>query len=91
MNTIAYAVDLDTGLTYSRRGKSVAVPVLQYDAMGPDNNFATSYALESAPVSSLSRRCWNGLHWTKRLPIAVKNAHRAFWGMALLRGKGEGG
>ena len=86
MPNITYAVDLDTGLTYSRRGSSVAVPVLQYDATGPENNFATVYALEQAAVYDLTP-CWRSLHWTKRLPIAVKNVHRAFWGMALLKGE----
>jgi len=50
MRNIQYGIDRDTGLVWSRIGSQVAVPVLQYDKMTPQNNFQTIYELEKMDV-----------------------------------------
>jgi hypothetical protein len=81
--TIQYAIHKDDGTVVSRVGSEVAWPVLQYDAMIPENNFQASYALESMPVLSIGRE-WVLLKWTKKIPLELKNKHRAFWKFAPL-------
>jgi len=85
MKNITYAVDMETGLVYSRVGSEVAVPVLDYDGMVPENNFKTNYNLEKMYVLSLSISQWNCLKWTKKIPKDIKNLHRKFWGFKLLK------
>jgi len=84
MKNISYAIDKNTGAVISRIGDKVAVPVLQYDKMCPENNFQTEYKLEKMDV--LSFACvWDLLKWTKKIPIRIKNQHRKFWGMKILK------
>jgi len=81
---ITYAVDETTGLVISRVGSTLAWPILDYGAMTPENGFTPSYHLETIPV--LDAACeWPHLHWTRKIPMAVKNTHRQFWGMPALR------
>ena len=75
---IAYAIDQDTGLVWSRVGHELAVPVLQWDTMVPENNFSTSYALERCDLRDMA---YATLRWTKKIPVAIKNRHRVHWGM----------
>ena len=81
---ITYAIDTDNGLVISRVDSEVAIPVLQYEKMVPENNFETSYKLEKFNVYDL--RPWDGYFWTKKIPRALKNKHREFWGMKPLTG-----
>lgn len=83
MKNITYAVDMETGLVVSRVGSEVAFPVLQYDKMTPENHFATIYELEKMSVFDLNP--WEKFHWTKKIPVEIKNEHRAFWGMKPLK------
>lgn len=75
---ITFAVDPDTGLVISRRGSLVAWPIIDYDAMGPANNFAPSYYLECLGVFDVAREIAR-FRWTRKLPQEVKALHRAFW------------
>jgi hypothetical protein len=77
---ITYAINQEDGLVISRVGSELAWPVLQWDAMTPENNFETSYQLESVRVLSVGTE-YSALKWTKKIPIDLKNKHRAFWGM----------
>lgn len=82
---ITYAVEKESGIVYSRVGSEVAGPVLDYEGMLPSNNFAADYNLESFSVCMLQP--WNGYRWTKKVPVELKNRHRAFWGMPPLKEK----
>ena len=95
MRHLTFAV-MDDGLVLSQviptpaDGLCVACPVLEYDRIGKDaegndtGNFTgpLTYHLEAMPISVLyGRKDW----WTKKVPLAVKNEHRAFWGMKPLK------
>lgn len=77
---IQYAVDAESGMVISRIGSEIAVSVLQYDKMLPENNFQTQYELEKMDVIAIAP-CWNHYKWTRKIPIDLKNLHRQFWGM----------
>jgi hypothetical protein len=83
---ITYAVEEETGLVYSRVGAEIAVPVLQYERIGKGGDFTgpLEYELEKFGVHELCG-AWNTLRWTKKIPVALKNRHREFWGMAALK------
>ncbi|CAB4182504.1 hypothetical protein UFOVP1439_26 [uncultured Caudovirales phage] len=78
MKTIQYAIDTDTGLTWSRVGSEVAVPVLNYPA--DDYTLIKMSVLYSGTAA---------LKWTRQLPVSLKNYHREFWGMNKLTGRRE--
>lgn len=84
MRQITYAIQADSGHIYSRVGSEVAVPVLEFDKMRPENNFAATYHLEKFPIHSLIHE-WYLLTWTKKIPLELKNRHREFWGMPKLK------
>jgi len=85
MRNITYAYDTETGVVISRIGSEVAVPILLYDKMTPENNFNTEYELEKMDVLHLAGS-WNSYKWTKKIPVDIKNTHRKFWGMKPLKG-----
>jgi hypothetical protein len=76
---IIYGIDQDTDLVVSRVGSEVAWPVLQFEEMLPENNFAPTCRLESMPILSLAG-CYQQIKWTKKIPTELKNRHRTFWG-----------
>lgn len=80
---IQYAVDTETGMVISRIGSEVAIPILQFDKMLPENNFTPQYELEKMDVIAIAQG-WNNYRWTRKIPSDLKNAHRQFWGMKLL-------
>ena len=84
---ITYAIDTDSGMVVSRVGGEIAWPILQWDRIGVDGDFTKplEYALETIPVLSVGS-AWRALHWTRKVPVAIKNRHRVFWGMAQLKG-----
>lgn len=87
MRVITYAFDPENGIVYSQfivdgNTKGFAVPILDFEGMEPENNFAMSYNLERFERLSLSD--WDRLIWTKKIPVEIKNLHRAFWGMKSL-------
>lgn len=85
MRNITYAIDLDTGLVISRVGSELAWPILDYDGMLPENNYAMNYSLEKTSVYSLAGGCWSALKWTRKIPVEIKNIHRRFWGFRELK------
>jgi hypothetical protein len=80
MNAIRYGIDRETGLIWSRVGSQVAVPVLQYDKMVPENNFKAIYELEIFDVIELVGSL-GSVKWTRIVPIQIKNMHRELWKM----------
>lgn len=84
--TIRYAVDTETGMVISRVESEIAIPVLQFDKMVPENNFQTIYELEKMDVIAIAHY-WDNYKWTKKIPIEIKNEHRIFWGMKPLKVK----
>ena len=84
MKTIQYGINENTGHVCSRLGSEVAIPVLEYDKMSPENNFETVYQLEKFDIITLASQ-WNCIHWTRKLPVELKNTHRSFWGFKPLR------
>lgn len=82
-NIIQYAVDTGTGMVISRVGSEIAVPVLQFDKMMPENNFTPQYELEKMDVIAIAP-CWNHYKWTRKIPSELKNVHRQFWRMKTL-------
>lgn len=87
MKTIQYGIDTTTGLVWSRVGSQVAVPVLQYNKMTPENNFQPTYELERIDVIHTAGHAYNSVIWTRNIPIEIKNRHRKFWGMKQLSKK----
>lgn len=83
MQTIQYAIDTETGLVISRVGSELAWPILDYDGMWPDNNYTMKYHLEKLSITA--SYCRNLLKWTRKIPKAIKNTHREFWGFPLLK------
>lgn len=82
---ITYAVDED-GIVVSRVGSDVAIPVLDFEAIGQGGDFTgpMKYDLEKFPVTALAPN-WGQLRWTKKIPVRLKNAHRTFWGFKPLK------
>lgn len=90
MKTIQYAIDRNTGLVFSKyleHGSiiGVAIPVLDFEHMKPENNFETIYNLEVFTIYEAYQG--TDLVWTRKIPNSIKNLHREFWGMKPLRGK----
>jgi len=72
---IEYAIDRETGLTYSRLGDNIAVPV-----KGRKNRFGThDFKLLKFHISGLGADELASLQWTERLPESLKQYHRVFW------------
>ena len=82
---IQYAIDMDTRMVISRVGSELAWPILDYDNMRPANNYTMNYYLEKISVSSTVGRIYNGLKWTRKIPLRIKNLHRKFWGFSKLK------
>ncbi len=82
--TIQYGIDTETGMVISRKGSEIALPVLQFDKMLPENNFQTVYELKKMDVIALAHS-WYQYRWTKKIPTEIKNKHRQFWGLKPLK------
>lgn len=82
---ITYAVDQE-GLVLSRVEDEIAFPVLEYEKIGEGGDFTQpfTYHLEKDTVFGFPQSFWQSLRWTRKIPVALKNKHRAFWGMPLL-------
>jgi hypothetical protein len=81
MKAIRYGIDRETGFVWSRMGSMIALPVLQFDKMVPDNDFQTIYELDKFDVIQLVGSAYNAVKWTRKIPTQIKNLHREFWGM----------
>ncbi len=84
MKTIMYAINTETGHIISRVDSDVAIPVLQYGDMQPENNFTPTYKLEKMPVFAIAGE-YGMYKWTRKVPLYMKNKHREFWGMKPLK------
>lgn len=84
MRTIQYAVDIETGLVISRVGNELAWPILDYEGMTSENGYKMNYYLEKVSVFSVAG-CMDMLKWTRKIPVALKNKHRKFWGFPELK------
>ena len=85
MKQITYLKDPNSDIVYSRVGSEVAIPVLDYEGMTPANNFKTNYYLEKYDVIHVCKEL-RYMKGTKKIPTVLKNIHRKFWGMKLLKG-----
>ena len=81
MRSISYGIAQDGAALVSRVGSEIAWPILDYEGMTPANNFAMHYNLERFSVFSLAGPDYANIRWTRKIPIDLKNKHRAFWGM----------
>ena len=77
--TITYMISPD-GHIYSRVGSQIAIPVLDFAGMKPENNYVTNYSLEKFEALSCASDINNSIH-TRKIPVEMKNLHRKFWGM----------
>ena len=82
--TITYMIEPSTGAVFSRVGSEVAIPVLDFEGMKPENNYETIYNLEKFDAISVARDLANVIH-TRKIPVEIKNDHRKFWGMKPLK------
>jgi len=91
MTRITYAVAPD-GLVVSRVENQLAWPILNYaayaktSAASGDFRGPFTYSLAKVPVFDVGRE-WDSLRWTKKIPVAMKNLHREFWGFKPLKEK----
>jgi hypothetical protein len=81
---ITYAIDGDTGCVVSRVGSEVAIDVLDFEGMTPQNGYDPKYNLEKHSVYDTLPHM-PALKWTKKIPLEEKNRHRGFWGMKPLK------
>lgn len=87
---ITYAINKENGHIVSRVDGEVALLILDWDGMKPENNFTTlnprnvKYNLEKFNVSDLVGE-WHLLVWTNKIDVRWKNIHRKFWGMKPLK------
>ena len=75
---ITFAVELDTGLVYSRVGDRVAVPVPMQNCLRLRGAAEPQYSLECFPIYAI-RNKWAGLRSTQKIPVSIQNYHREFW------------
>ncbi len=59
------------------------VPVLNFEEIGKDGNYNApfTYTLTKFNIHRIGKTEWDGLRWTRHIPVDVKNAHRKAWGM----------
>jgi hypothetical protein len=81
--TIQYGIDRDTGMVVSRVQSEVAIPVLDFAGMKPENGYETKYNLEKFNICDAHT---GPVVWTRKMSMAIKNRHRKFWGMKPLAG-----
>lgn len=82
--TIQYMIDPETGFVWSRVESEVAIPVLLFDQMTEENNFATNYQLEKFEAFQIASYLNNTIR-TRKISTQIKNEHRRFWGMKPLK------
>lgn len=81
--TIQYGICQDTGLVISRINSEVAIPILDFEGMTPENNFETDYSLIKDSVFKVLP--FMTIKWTRKIDQNIKNSHREFWGMKKLK------
>lgn len=79
--TIQYMIDPSVNnLVYSRVGSEIAIPVLDFEGMNPNNGYKMNYNLEKFNIFNLTYDFHNVI-CTRKIPLKIKNFHRKFWGM----------
>jgi hypothetical protein len=68
------------GVVYSRVDDEVAIPVLDFEGMKPENKYEMNYNLEKFKVIKVAGELGHCVG-TRKIPVEVKNKHREFWGM----------
>lgn len=53
MKQITYGIDLETGFAFSKFNGKLAIPVLDFGGMKPENNFETRYYLDKFDLNTL--------------------------------------
>lgn len=81
---IQYAIDLELGMVWSKYENQLAIPILDFAGMKPENNWQMNYNLEKCSIDNIRHA---QLKWTRKIPIEIKNLHRQFWGMKSLKSK----
>jgi len=71
-------------LVYSRVGNEIAIPILDWNHMQPSNQYAIRYFLEKFAIFDVIGDIKDVIH-TRKIPLAIKNKHRKFWKMPLLK------
>ncbi|HDY90266.1 MAG TPA: hypothetical protein ENH82_19370 [bacterium] len=75
--TIQYAIEQETGQVCSQVSGEIAIPILNYDCMQPENGYKLTYRLEKFDIfTTIGMK----LKWTRKIPQEIKNQHRKFWG-----------
>ncbi len=87
MKSLIYGIDSE-GLVVSclriyGHTEGFAVPVLEFDGMGPWNGFAATF--DMTRFNRLDFHYLNQLGFTKKISRPWKNIHRKFWGFELLK------
>lgn len=90
---ITYGVEKDTGIVVSRVESEIACPVLNFAAIGMggdgfepgDFRGPNRWNLERIHIAALGTGWWGSIRWTKKIPLDLKNRHRAFWGFKALK------
>lgn len=83
---IFYFLDPTTGLIWSRMDDKVAIPILDFEGMRPEDNFSTNYLLEKHDLWDVisNFRYLTPVSY-KKVPKKIKEEHRSFWGFKLSR------
>jgi len=82
--TIQYMIDPDLDLVWSRVGSEVAIPVVQFDKMTPENRYSVPLELEKFNALDVAGQLNNVIR-TRKINVGIKNIHRKFWGMKPLK------
>ena len=73
---------LNSGFVVSWFKDQVLWPVLDFAGMKPENGFAMNYNLQKMPYDyTMGKILFTEGQGTKKVPLDIKNLHRAAWGM----------
>lgn len=80
---VYYGIDMGTGYVFSRFQGQLAIPIIDFDGMKPENNFQIKTNLEKFP----SQQALMHMQYvfTRKIPVEIKNTHRVFWGLKPLK------
>jgi len=82
---VYYGIDLETGYVFSRCQGQLAIHVINFEGMTPENNFQIKTYLEKFP--NQSPLLYMRYVFTRKIPVEIKNEHRLFWGLKPLKGE----
>lgn len=82
---VYYGIDLHTGFIFSRFQGQLAIHIIDFEGMKPENNFQMKTYLEKFPDQQALMHMPHV--FTRKIPVAIKNQHRVFWGLKPLKGE----